>query len=99
MIFKERQMEDNIDTHLRLCHEMGMDLISLPVGEARFSPWDYRIFSPADIQNVAHSDLFVVAVLSGPFQRLVDQRGLSTTLANMAMDTDKLKECLRDEAK
>jgi len=97
-VFEERQMEDNVDAHLSLCQEMGMDLISLPVGGSQVSPWDYRIFSPADIEKVAQSDLFVVAVLSGPFQRLVDNRGLSPTLADIARDTGEIREALRDAA-
>lgn len=98
IIFEERQMEDNIDAHLELCQEMEMDLISLPVGGPQVSPSEYRIFSPADIEKVAHSDLFVVAVLSGPFQRVVDKRGLSATLADVGRDTGEIREALRDEA-
>jgi len=97
-IFEESQMEDNIDAHLGLCQEMGMDLVSLPVGEPQVCPLEYRIFSPADIEKVVHSDLFVVAVLSGPFQRVVDKRGLSATLADVGRDTSKIREALGDEA-
>lgn len=98
MVFEERQMEDNIDAHLGLCQEMGMDLVSLPVGGPQVSPSEYRTFSPADIEKVAHSDLFVVAVLSGPFQRVVDKRGLSATLADVGRDTGEIREAVGDEA-
>ena len=75
-----------------------MDLISLPVGGPQVSPSEHRIFSPADIEKVAHSDLFVVAVVSGPFQRVVDKRGLSPTLADVGRDPGEIRETLRDEA-
>ena len=98
VVFEERQVEDDVDAHLRLCREMGMDLISLPVGGPQGSPWEYRLFSPADIEKAARSDLFVVAVLSGPFQRVVDKRGLPSALADVGRDTDEIREALRDEA-
>jgi len=96
-VFEEHQIEDNVDAQLELCQEMGMDLISLPVGGLQLSPWEYRQFSPADIEKVAHSDLFVVAVVSGPFQRVVDKRGLGPTLADVGRDTGEIREALRDE--
>jgi len=97
-VFEERQMEDDVDAHLGLCHKMGMDLISLPVGDSQDSPSGYRLFSVADIEKAARSGLFVVAVLSGPLQRLVDKNGLRSTLADIGRDTDGIREALRDEA-
>jgi uroporphyrinogen decarboxylase len=98
MVFEQRQMEDNVGAHLELCQEMGMDLISLPVGDSQISPSGYRIFSPADIEKAAQSDLFVVAVISGPFQRVVNKSSLSLVLADVGRDTSEIKEALRDEA-
>lgn len=99
MVFEERQMEDNVDTHLALCHEMVMDFISLPVSDLRHSSWEYRQFSPADVEKAAQSDMFPVAVLSGPFQRLADRNDLSCTLADIARDIDEMRETLRAEAR
>jgi len=98
MVFEERRMEDDLDAHLGLCQEMGMDLISLPIDDLQPSPWEYRLFSPADIEKAARSALFVVAVLSGPFQRVVSKRGLGSALVDIGRDADKIREALQAEA-
>ena len=97
-VFEERRVEDNIDAHLRLCQELGMDFVSLPVGNPGSSPSGYRLFSPADVEGAAKSGLFVVAVISGPFQRMVERSGLGPTLADIGRDAVKIGETLRDEA-
>jgi len=97
-VFEERQMEDDINAHLGLCLEMGMDLVSVPIGEPRASHYEYRLFNPVDIEKAARSDLFVVAVLSGPLQRVVEKRGLRQALEDVGRDTDEIREALQDEA-
>jgi hypothetical protein len=85
-VFAELQTVDDVDAHLHLCRDMGMDLVSLPVGANQSSDFNYRLFPPTDLRRAGGSGLFVAAVLSGPFQRIVDQRGLHYALAEVARD-------------
>ena len=85
-VFKDLQTADDVDGHLHLCRDMGMDIVSLPVGADRSSDSGYRLFVPADLRRAAGSDLFVAAVISGPFQRIVDEKGLQYALADVARD-------------
>ena len=87
-LFVERQAEDCVASHIDLCSESGMDLVSIPVGEpGQYTP-GYRLFEPSDIRAAAGSGLFVLAVLSGPFQRLTEARGLREALAYVARDPE-----------
>ena len=51
---------------------MGMDFISIPVGRPESYGLGYRTFKASEIQDATESGLFVVAVVSGPFQRIAD---------------------------
>jgi uroporphyrinogen decarboxylase len=92
-------MEDTIDSHVALCHEMGMDFISIPVTSSDSSVFGYRVFNPSEIKKAAESGLFVMAVVDGPFQMLVNRMGLRRALADIAGRTDELSGTVNNEAK
>jgi uroporphyrinogen decarboxylase len=75
-----------------------MDFISIPVGQPGSSGLSYRTFSPAEIRNATGSGLFVIAVLSGPFQRIVDEKGLQVSLADIARDSAGMRRAIEREA-
>ena len=97
-IFAERKIEDDINAHVVFCLEMGMDFISVPVGRSGSSELGYRIFNPSEIRDATESGLFVVAVISGPFQRIVDEKGLGLVLADIAGDTLGIRKAIEREA-
>lgn len=81
-----------------MCSESGMDLVSIPVGEpGQYTP-GYTLFEPSDIGAAAGSGLFVLAVLSGPFQRLTEARGLREALADVARDPEGFAGTVRRDA-
>jgi uroporphyrinogen decarboxylase len=98
-IFAERKIKDDVKAHVALCQEMGMDFISIPVDRAEKSELSYRTFNPLKIQGAIESGLFVVAVLSGPFQRLVDKKDLRIVLADIAADPAGTRKAIEREAK
>jgi uroporphyrinogen decarboxylase len=98
-IFAGLKMEDSINGHIALCREMGMDYISIPVGRSKNDDLGYRIFEPTGIENAAESGLFVIAVLNGSFQRLVDEKGLRLVLADVARDIVEAGRAVGQEAK
>ena len=98
-VFLERGTFDDVNARVELCHAMGMDFLALPVGAAYCAPSWYRGFDVEDIRTAERSGLFVVAVASGPFQRLVDRCGLYSALATIGKDLDATRETMYDEVK
>ncbi len=98
-IFTGLMIEDSIDAHIALCHDMGMDFISIPVDWSKSDDLGYRMFKPEDIENAAESGLYVIAILNGPFQRLVDEKGLRLVLADVARDVVGAGKAVGREAK
>jgi uroporphyrinogen decarboxylase len=97
-VFAERQMEDTIYGHIALYREMEMDFISIPVTLSEDSVFSYRMFNPSEIREAAESGLFVLAVVDGPFQMLVNRMGLRRTLADIAGRIDEISETVSNEA-
>lgn len=78
-LFQKAQLEDNLEGHLKLRNQLGMDLLFLPLLAPRIpNPvLGYRYFSLDEVQEaVKLSALFVGVVINGPFQRLVEKKGL-----------------------
>jgi uroporphyrinogen decarboxylase len=92
-------MEDTIDGHVALCREMEMDFISIPLTLSEGSVFGYRMFNPSEIREAAESGLFVLAVVDGPFQMLVNRMGLRRALADIASRIDEVSETVNNEAK
>jgi uroporphyrinogen decarboxylase len=68
--------EDSLRTHIKLCQELGMDFLSLPVEMPRQMQASYRRFSLDEMgEAVSTSGLFTCVVVDGPFQRSVERPG------------------------
>lgn len=98
-VFSERQTEDTIHGLVVMCHEMGMDFISIPVASSDRGVFGYRMFNPLEIKGLAKSGFFVVAVVDGPFQILVNRIGLRRALADIARKTDEIRKAVTNQAK
>ncbi len=98
-IFTELKREDDVKAHVAFCHEMGMDFISLPVSRSESYGLGYRTFNPSKIRYATESGLFVVAVVSGPFQRIVEEKGLQLVLADIARDSVGIHRAIEREAR
>lgn len=100
-LFRAAQLKDDLEGHLQLCGELGMDIVSLPIGEsAPSSPYDlYRRFQPNEIAQVTTGVAFAVAVIiDGHFQRLANDMGLMPLLASLKSDTESITSRLSNEA-
>ncbi len=100
-LFWAAQLRDDLEGHLQLCGELGMDIVSLPIGESPpSSPYDlYRHFQPNEIAQVTTGVAFaVVVIIDGPFQRLANRLGLTSLLASLKSDTSIITGGLLDEA-
>jgi len=99
-IFQRAQLTDNLDGHLRLRNRLSMDLLFLPLSatETYNLCQGYRYFSIKDIQKaVKLSNLFVVVIIDGPFQKLVNKEGLITVLGNWKRDKKGFMQKYRQE--
>lgn len=94
-------LKDDPAGHLELRKTLGMDILFLPVSTTR-SPnptQGYRYFEADDLdQAVRISDLFVGAVVDGPFQRLAMKKGLMTMMTFWGSDRESFAKELDDEA-
>jgi hypothetical protein len=95
------QMEDTLKGHLTLRNQLGMDLLFLPLSatETYRSSQGYRYFSLEDVQEALKQDeLFVAVIIDGPFQRIVEQRGLITVLSALKQNREIFFSEYRREA-
>lgn len=94
-IFQKAQLEDSLDGHLSLRNRLGMDFLFLPVSatESYNLCQGYRYFSVKDVQKaVKLSNLFVAVIVDGPFQKLVEKKGLIPVLGALKKDKKKFVE-------
>jgi hypothetical protein len=82
-LFKEANLEDSLEGHLSLIKRLGHDILCLPLSTAisMNKTLGYRYFSLKELQEASRmDDIFVMAIIDGPFQRLVGKRGLMKVL-------------------
>jgi hypothetical protein len=83
-ILKRVNLEDNVRGHLVLIKRLGQDILSLPLSNdiSMNKALGYRYFSLKELEEASRmSDLLVMAVINGPFQRLAAKKGLMKILA------------------
>ncbi len=91
---------DDLAGHINLVKQLDQDMISLPL--ARHSHVNkvlgYRYFSAKEIQEASETtDLFVTAVIDGPFQRLVEKEGLIRVLTGWGIERENVLKAYEDE--
>lgn len=99
-LLKNAGLEDNIAGHRKLAGQLKQDLICLPAAREPFmnKALGYRYFPVDAIQEaLATTDLFVVAIIDGPFQRLVEKRGLMKVLTGWASEKEAFLEAYENE--
>ena len=95
--------EDDLSGHARLACRLGHHALCLPVAHepSRSRTLGYTYF-PVDAvgEAVEETDLFVMAVIDGPFQRLVERQGLVETLTRWVRQREAfLKAYERERAR
>jgi uroporphyrinogen decarboxylase len=100
-VLERAQLKDDLEGHLCLRQRLGMDLLSLPLssGEGYNLSQGYRYFNRDDVREAVRlSDLFVMVVLDGPFQKLTSAKGLMTVLREWKESKEVLRERCRKES-
>ena len=88
---KRAGLDDTLDNHFRLATQLGHDMVCLSVSE---EPHDnrslgYRYFEPRELgPALRERTRFLVAVIDGPFQRMVNKKGMMDVLMNWIRDRE-----------
>lgn len=99
-LLKKANLKDTLEGHLALIRRLGQDILCLPISNDRGMNKDlgYRYF---DLQGLAEAsridDLFVMALIDGPFQRLAEKRGLMNVLTGWRRERHGFKKAYEQE--
>ncbi len=86
---KSAGLADTLDNHFRLAAQLGQEMVCLPVSEKpdQHSSMGYRYFEPDQLSsNLRDRTRFLLTVIDGPFQRMVNQKGLMDVLMGWIQD-------------
>jgi uroporphyrinogen decarboxylase len=100
-VFRRAKLEDDVASHLTLRRELGMDFVFLPLSEeSRHHPTQgYRYFNSEEVKEASIiSDLFVGVVVDGPFQRMVEKKGLIRILTSWKKEEGEFAKEYRRES-
>lgn len=99
-ILKRAGFEDNLDGRLKLINQLKQDMICLSTAQEPYmnKALGYRYFPVSAIQEVLDTtDLFVMAVIDGPFQRIVEKGGLMKVLTGWVRERENVLKAYGNE--
>lgn len=97
-VFQAARFKDDLEGHLRLCCELGMDIVSLSLSESPPTCASYRYFKAEEITQISGDNrLAIVTVIDGPFQRLANKMGLMRLLTSLISNPAAVREGLVNE--
>jgi hypothetical protein len=102
-VFNRAHLENTIEGRLRLIDLLGHDVWSLPISDDKKvnATTGYRYFTLSELKDAEKMrPCPLIVVLDGPFQRVVEAKGLINVLAQWRRKKDDFveeyqKECLR----
>lgn len=99
-LFRKLNLQDDLNGHLTLVKRLGHDLLCLPISHnlSMNKTLGYRYFSLKDLEEASKvRDLFLIAVVDGPFQRLVEKKGLMNILIGWKRKKDEVTKRFEEE--
>jgi hypothetical protein len=99
-LLKKANLEDTLEGHLALIERLGQDIMCLPLSNERGTNENlgYRYFDLQELEEASGiNNLFVMALIDGPFQRLVDKRGLMNVLHGWRRERQEFKKAYEQE--
>ncbi len=101
-ILEAAGLEDDLHGHIELARRLGQHLVSLPVSREAHGDRSrgYRLFSPGDLGAASSmTELFLTAVIDGPFQALAGRYGLMEVLSGWVKERGRLLEAYGEECR
>ena len=93
---------DTLDNHFRIATQLGQEMVCLPVLErpGQNAHMGYRYFEPGELTlGLKDRARFLVAIIDGPFQRMVNQRGLMQVLMSWTEERESMRGAYAYEQK
>lgn len=84
-------LDDTLDNHFKITAQLGHEMVCLPVLERpeQNVNMGYRYFEPRELgHDLRDRTRLLVAIIDGPFQRMVNQQGLMQVLMNWTEDKE-----------
>ena len=101
-VFARAGLADDLAGHLHLIERLGHDCLCLPFAPtlSRHPVLGYRYFNAQELgKAVSLKGPFVMAIIDGPFQRLVDRQGLLPVLTAWQRDREGVRADYANEKK
>jgi uroporphyrinogen decarboxylase len=95
-------LADTLDNHFQIAAQLGQEMVCLPVLERpeRNAQLGYRYFVPKELsRGLRDRTRFLVAIIDGPFQRMVNQRGLMPVLMSWTEEREETMAAYTQEQK
>jgi uroporphyrinogen-III decarboxylase len=99
-LLKRAGLEDNTEGHLALVRCLKQDITCFPIShEPRVNKaLGYRYFPVGALQKASEmGDRFLAALIDGPFQRLVEKKGLMKTLSGWVQEREGFLKAYGEE--
>jgi hypothetical protein len=100
-LFAQANLPDNLAGYLTLIDRLGHDCLCLPLAttSARHQTLGYRYFNAQELKEAMRiQGPFVMAIIDGPWQRLVDKKGLMACLTAWHRDQQEMRAAHAKEA-
>jgi hypothetical protein len=101
-LLRMANLEDNLKGRLELIKRLGQDILCLPLSNeiSKNKALGYRYFSLKELEEASRiRDLFLVALIDAPFQRLARKKGLMKILTEWKRERIEFtKECEKERA-
>ncbi len=97
---KKANLEDNLEGHVALIKRLGQDILCLPLSHdlSLNKTLGYRYFSLEELEEASRmSDLFLIALIEGPFQRLAQEKGLMEILTGWKRERHEVAKAYEKE--
>lgn len=95
-------LDDTLDNHFKIAAQLGQEMVCLPVLERpeRNVSMGYRYFEPREFsRSLRDRTRFLMAIIDGPFQRMVNQIGLMKVLMGWSQERELTMAAYADEQK
>ncbi len=99
-LLKKASLKDNLEGHLAFIRRLGQDILCLPLSNdsAMNKALGYRYFNLKELEEASRiDDLFVMALIDGPFQGLAEKRGLMNVLTGWRRERHEFKKAYEKE--
>ncbi len=101
-LLNQAGLADDVKGHIKIRNRLGMDVLGLPFSneQTHNTSQGYRYFDGKAIKSAyEETDLFIMVVVDGPFQRMADKNGLMAILKGWIRNRSELENAYQKESR